>query len=250
MNDSIIEAALLLFVRVSSFMAFLPLFSGTRVPRTVKVGLAVALTVAMVFRFVPGTSLQLSQQGETSWLLFGWRILRETALGAALGWLLGLVFIPIKIAGAFIAQEMGLTIATLTSATGDASSNVLSEVLDALAVLLFLSMNGHHLFIQSLARSLELFPIGSAWLLPEGLELASTISNVSTVGVHLAAPVTTLLLGTTVALLFMMRQTPQFNLFNFGMPVRLLVGMGALVLLIPDLITRITHLFERWAGLF
>ena len=59
-------------------------------------------------------------------------IAREATLGASMGWILGMVLVPVRIAGAYVAQEMGLTIATLTSSTGEGNSNVLSEILDAM----------------------------------------------------------------------------------------------------------------------
>ncbi len=246
MIELVLEATFLLFVRVSAFVAFLPLFGGTRVPRTVKVGLAVTLTTVWISQFVPGMTLAMSQYGERSWLLFAWMIGREATLGAAMGWLMGMVLIPIRISGAFIAQEMGLTIATLTSASGDGSSNVLSEILDALAVFMFLSFNGHHLFFRSFDASFRLFPVGHQWSSGNEEWVMRTIANTTGIGVHLAAPVVMLMFGTTVSLLFIMRQTPQFNLFNFGMPVRLLAGLLALFLFIPDLILRVPVLVERW----
>ncbi|QDT32822.1 flagellar biosynthetic protein FliR [Thalassoglobus polymorphus] len=246
MIELVLEATFLLFVRVSAFVAFLPLFGGTRVPRTVKVGLAVTLTVVWFSQFVPGMTLAMSQYGERSWLLFAWMIGREATLGAAMGWLMGMVFIPIRISGAFIAQEMGLTIATLTSASGDGSSNVLSEILDALAVLIFFSFDGHHLFFRIFDASFQLFPVGHQWASVSGEWVMRTIADTTGVGVNLAAPVVMLMFGTTVSLLFIMRQTPQFNLFNFGMPVRLLAGLLALFLFIPDLILRMPVLVERW----
>ncbi len=244
-----LEAVFLLFVRVSAFVAFLPLFGGTRVPRTVKVGLAVTLTAVWLSRILPGMSLTTHTGGERSWLLFSWLVGREATLGAGMGWLMGMVLIPIRISGAFIAQEMGLTIATLTSSSGEASSNVLSEILDALAVLMFFSFNGHHLFFLGFDSSFRLFPIGQSWISLNGERITRSIADTAGIGIHLAAPVAMLLLGTTVCLLFMMRQTPQFNLFNFGMPVRLLAGLVALFLFIPDLILHTSVLVQKWLTL-
>lgn len=250
MTDHLIEATLLLFVRVSSFVAFLPLFGMKRVPRTVKIGLAVTLTFVWAGAYVPQAALIFASQTKSNWVLYAWLISREATLGASIGWLLGMIFIPMRIAGSYIAQEMGLTIATLTSATGDASSNVLSEILDALTVLVFLAMNGHHLFFLGIHKSFEQFPLGNIWKSSHHEFILTSIAQTPAMGVHLAAPVAMLLMASTVALLFIMRQTPQFNLFNFGMPVRLLAGLGALVLFVPDLLFQFTNMLSRWQELF
>lgn len=241
MIEPLITGLLLLFVRVSAFVAFLPLFGGTRLPATVKIGLAVALTLTWANFSMP------SAAGGSAFnaVLLAWLIGREATLGAGIGWLFGMVFIPMRIAGSFIAQEMGLTIATLTSSADNGSSNVLSEILDALAVLLFLSINGHHWFFRGMQHFLQVYPVGGNWSIPDQLKLSQWITSTPTLGLHLALPVAMLLLGTTLSLLFIMRQTPQFNLFNFGMPVRLLAGLLALALFLPDLIHHTLVIFHR-----
>lgn len=244
--DNFVEATFLLFVRVSAFVGFLPLFGGQSIPRTVKVGLATAMTVVWAIHFVPSAATAIVQSPDHSWGLLAWLTCREATLGASLGWLMGLILVPIRISGSFIAQEMGLTIATLTSSHGEASSNVLSEILDALAVLLFLSLNGHYLFFRGMHVCFEVFPVGHSWVLPERSIIPQLIANVPMLGVQLAAPVVMLLFGTTLALLFVMRQTPQFNLFNFGMPARLLAGLAALFLFVPDLILQSSTIIQRW----
>ncbi len=250
MIEPLIEAMLLLFVRISSFVAFMPLYGGGSIPRTVKVGLAVALTAFWSIRFAPSIAPTLADQGNSSWLMLTWMIGREATLGAAMGWILGLVLVPVRIAGAYIAQEMGLTIATLTSSTGEANSNVLSEILDALAVLVFLSVDAHHLFFRAAGASFRVFPVGTAWSLPKNSWITKSIADTPAIGLHMAAPVVMLLFGTTLGLLFIMRQTPQFNLFNFGMPVRLIAGLVALFLFIPDLIMYTTVMVQRWFSVF
>ena len=230
--SSFAVVVLLVLVRVSMFVAFLPLFGGKPLPKTVKIGLAMSLLGLSIPEAM--TSSQIVANSSWSWL--GWLVIRESVVGAGLGWLLGMMFVPVRIAGSLIAQEMGLTIATLTSSTGEGNSNVVSELLDAIVVLAFLSLNGHHLFFHALQRSWGLFPVGGPIDLSKIWPVGKTIVETESLGLSLAAPILFVLLMTTATLLFVMRQTPQFNLFNFGMPVRLLAGLIALVVFVPDLI--------------
>lgn len=241
-----IQGIFLLFMRIASFVAFLPLTGGNRLPKTVKIGLAVALTFLWLGQFaLPASTLFISSVTQ-DWFYFSWLVSREVLLGASSGWLLGLIFVPLRIAGSYISQEMGLTMATLTSASGDSNSNVISEVFDGLAVLAFFAMNGHHLFFYGLHLSLQRFPLGNVWNLSSHQAVLAHLSQVIHAGMKLAAPVALVLMATTVGLLFMMRQTPQFNLFNFGMPVRLLAGLIALVVLIPDVLFQFGYLIRLW----
>lgn len=239
-------AIFLVFVRVSAFIAFLPLFQGKQVPQLVKVGLALGLTLHWSVQVVPNITLGLLSFGASQWLIWGGLIIREAVLGAATGWLLGLVFTPIRMAGAFIAQEMGLTMATLTSSADGSNSNVVTEILDALVILTFLAMNGHHLFYYTIHSSLRTFPVAERWSLPTPNWFLNTITETIPTGVHLATPIAALLFTTSVSLLFIMRQTPQFNLFNFGMPVRLVIGFVLLIIFIPELIFNSSRIIQHW----
>ena len=45
------------------------------------------------------------------------------------------------------------------------------------------------------------------------------------------------------------RAAPQINLYTVGFPLRLLAGLGALVLLLPQLLTGLLDVFERCEAL-
>src|SRR5205085_6124346 len=110
-GDPVIEtwviSATLLLARVGAFVNTLPILSGANVPRMVRAGLALAL-VMFWFDFgarLPGTWPTISF--ESGWLVYGAAVARELLLGAALGYAFGLVFVPARVAGEFIVQQMG-----------------------------------------------------------------------------------------------------------------------------------------------
>lgn len=239
-------ALLLTLFRVAAFVAFMPLFSGQNVPNTVRIGLAVSLTAVWGVKFAPAFAVGFHLQSVDNWLLLGCLAMRETLFGAGLGWLLGMILVPIRVAGAYIVQEMGLTIASITSATEASSSNIVSQLFEVLAVLLLLSLNLHHGFLRLFDATLTAFPLGRPWMLPDNDWFIGTIVNTTSLGLALAAPVGILMFITLVVTLAVMRQTPQFNLFTFGMPLRLLVGVGGLLLFLPDLIQGMLLLFRSF----
>jgi flagellar biosynthesis protein FliR len=248
MTTALAVACILALLRISAFVAFMPLLSGPNVPNTVKVGLAVGLTALWCVKFAPETAVSVSLQGIDNWLLLGWLAMRETLLGAAVGWLLGLILVPVRIAGAYIVQEMGLSIASITSAADDAPSNVVSQLLEILAVLLLFAMNIHHAFLRLFDALFSMFPLARPWTCPSSDWVIGTVTRTDELGLALAAPVGVVLFGTLILSLYAMRQTPQFNLFTFGMPLRLLVGLAALLLFLPDLVQGMVTLFQDFAS--
>lgn len=236
---------LLLFVRLSAFIGFAPLFGNRVVPRTVKIGLAMALTL-----FWWPAAEQIAGEAPVSlhsWGRLVYAIVRETVLGAGLGWTCGLILLPLRIAGELIAQEMGLTIATLTAASGEPNRNVLTELLDGIGMLLLLAVNGHYLLLLIFNACLSNGSTGSSVSQWDIAAVISTITHAPAVGLQLTAPLIVLLLGTTVLLLFTMRQNPQLNLFTFGMPLRLFIGLLGLCLFLPEMLAAFQHLV-RMAG--
>ncbi|WP_437187023.1 flagellar biosynthetic protein FliR [Planctomicrobium sp. SH668] len=244
----LVIAFLLVFFRVAGFVAFLPPFSGRHLPHTVKIGLATALTVMWSTKVVPPLAFSLNPEISDNWFLLTWLAVRETLFGASLGWLLGLVLVPMRIAGAYIIQEMGLTMAAVTSATEPSESNVLSQVFEIIAILLLFGTNIHHEFLRLFDSTLELFPLGKSWTLPSQEWIVGSILQTTNLGLGIAAPVGIVLFVSLVATMFMMRQSPQFNLFTFGGPIRLFIGLVAMLWFLPSMMSGMMHTLHSFTS--
>ena len=248
MLESYIIATMLVLFRCAAFVAFLPPVAGRNIPKTVKVGLAVALTVVIAPRFVDvftATELSFGLPQHGSWLKISWLAARETLLGISLAWLFGLCLVPGRIAGAYIAQEMGLTMAQLTSATDDQQSNIVSQGFEALGVILFFGLNLHHAMFLMLGSSFSTRPITKAWDMPSWDLVMYVITKVEHQGFLIIAPIGILMFIVSVTLLVTMRTAPQFNFMTYGMTLRLAVGLGAMVLFFPDIFTAMQRFLNQ-----
>ncbi len=241
MTTAVAVAFLLVLMRVAGFVVFLPPFSGSNVPNPVKVGLVTALTLLFSIKSVPQLALSLNQEVVGNWVLVAWLVARETLFGASLGWMLGLILVPIRIAGAYIVQEMGLTMAAVTSATENAESNVLSQILEICAILFIFGSNLDHQFIRLLDATFTAFPSGRAWTLPSQDWFISSLAQTSSLGLAIAAPVGIVLFAGLFATMIIMRQAPQFNLFSFGTPIRLVIGLVALIWFLPSILNGMVY---------
>lgn len=261
---------ILCFFRVASFVAFLPPFGGQHVPKTVKVGLAIALTAFWapsvtahgVFSSTPSATSELGiessirhldemdrSQNMRPWLLWTWLASREVLLGAALGWLLGTILVPFRVAGSWLGELMGISIASITSGADSSSGNVLAVMLEAIGVLLLFSLSIHHGFLLIFDQCWDTFEVGGVW----GSTFADTVigllTGLSNTGLALVAPTALMMTISTIVLLFAMKQAPQFNLFTFGMPYRLLAGLVALVMFFPDLMGQMSDHLQSFLNI-
>jgi flagellar biosynthetic protein FliR len=249
----VIETAVLSFglvlMRVSTFIVVLPVFSGRNLPHTVKIGLAVALSAFWWSCGVPSEFLAaLTSSGWGSMPAWCMAAVREVLLGGALGFALGLFLVPVQIAGAFIAQEMGLNLATQTDPSGQAAATNVSQLFHSLGILLFFALNLHHTMLGVLHTTFFNRPIGSDFTLPSATRLLNGMTEVNESGLLLAAPVAAALFIALLVLMTTMRTAPQLNLFSVGLPFRLAVGLIAAAVFFPEFCNLAARIFARMSN--
>jgi flagellar biosynthetic protein FliR len=96
-------------------------------------------------------------------------------------------------------------------------------------------MEGHHALMRGFAYSLDKVPPG-AFLTALPLEAVTKQFGVMfTFGMVLVAPVVFCVFLTEIGLAILSRLMPQVHIFFVGMPVRVFIGLGVLVLAMPYL---------------
>jgi flagellar biosynthetic protein FliR len=233
----------LVLVRVGAFVAAFPVLGARTVPRLVKVGLTMVLTLAWLGDVSPASlrSDVLSQQAQVTALGLGLAVGRELLLGASLGYVLGLMLVPARVAGEYLAQETGLSLGNQLDPTGANPSSAITQILEFLAILLFLGLDGHHVILAMLHRTFVLQPLGGPLLNLSMEQLVEGVSHTEEAGLVLAAPLGIYLFLTTVVLVFMTKAAPQLNLYSIGFPLRLFVGLLALLILVPAIIAEMAN---------
>ncbi|MCK6386838.1 MAG: flagellar biosynthetic protein FliR [Zoogloea sp.] len=233
--------ALLAFpmARILGFVGAAPVFGNNAVPRRIKlvVGLAVTMGVMPVVTATPPEAID-------SWagilILF-----QQTLIGIAMGLVLRVVFAALDLMGEIISLQMGLSFATFFDPVAGGQTAVVGEFLTLISTLVFLSLNGHLLMIDALARSFEWLPV-SATLPHKGgwLVLARFGASIFASGLLMALPIVTALLITNIALGVLTRAAPQLNLFAIGFPITLTVGFGVLLLALGHLAPLLQHFYD------
>lgn len=235
----------LVLARVAAFVAAMPVFGGGTVPRMVKVGLSLLLAgcwFESLFGALPIAALA-TQHVDSSWLAMGLAVGREVMLGMLLGFAFGLFLMPARVAGELLAQETGFGVGALLDPSTGMSGGALAQLFELLSILLIFILDGHHLFLAVAHGSFARFPVGAT--LPEVpvQHLVSGLATAQEWGMLLAMPVGVCLFLTTVLLLMLNRAAPQLNLYSVGFPMRLIVGLGGILLLMPNVISGLTSSF-------
>lgn len=239
----------LTLARAGTFVFFLPIVGGRNSPNTVKIGFAVALAVFWFSVWGTQPSAEFIRLAASKhWLACTVAMGREAILGALLGFLFGLLLVPARIAGSYVAQEMGLTIATISDPVTRQPASVLTHLFEAFAILVFFGLDVHHLLLLAMDSSFRLWAIGAP--LPDStlMLVSSGVDDANQWGLMIAAPIGISMFLTTVVLLLLNRASPQFNLFSVGIVIRLAAGIGALLLFLPAIVAALHRFFANTLG--
>lgn len=213
----------LVLTRTSAFFLVLPVFGWQALPVQIKAALAVLLSV--FFAIIAPAGIDPAGVSPLGAVLL---LTGEATYGLAMGLIVVLLFSVVKLSAHFVERQMGLNMAQVLDPLTGEEGKPLGSLIEMIFVLLFFSVNGHHLFLLILAKSYESFPVGvvpTIDVLTGGVVGAGSAMMVASL--RLAAPALAAFLVLMVALALLARLVPEMNILFVSMPMRL--GMGLLM---------------------
>jgi flagellar biosynthetic protein FliR len=214
------------FVRMLALISTAPVFGERAVPRSAKIGLAVLLAIVIAPTLGPLPAVPLVSAAGF------WILIQQILIGAAMGFSMRMVFAIVQAAGEYTGLQMGLSFAAFFDPTSGGSTMVLSRLLNVMATLIFLAIDGHLMLIMTLAESFRVLPVSDAPLAAGGwFLLASAGGHIVSGGLMLALPLIAALLTLNLAMGILNRVSPQFSIFAVGFPITLLAGLAMLQML-------------------
>lgn len=220
-------------VRIAAFLVIAPPFGTKAIPGQVKALLAVGLALAVSPRLGDATAT-----GTGEFLL---DLALQAVVGAALGFLVWLVFSAVESAGGLIDLFGGFQLATAFDPLSLAGGSVFSRLYQWLAVALLVVSGGHEVVLAGLVRSFDALPLGTA---PDTSALAHTamqgLTGMTVAALQIAGPLLVVLFLADAGLGLLTRVAPALNAFALGFPLKILltVSLGGLALLtLPDVVT-------------
>ncbi len=219
----------LIVTRISACFLVLPVFGWRAIPVRIKAAATILLSV-----FFGATTPLGIDPAEVSTVTAITLLMGEAMYGLALGLIIALLFSVVQLSGRIVEQQMGLTMAEIVDPLTGEEINPLSSLLEMIFVLLFLSANGHHLFLLVLSRSYSAFPPGSiptVELLASGL--IQTGSAMFIAALRLAAPMLAAFLLLMVALALLARLVPEMDILFLSMPIRAALGLFMAATFLP-----------------
>ncbi len=215
------QALILILVRVAGVIFLMPVIGTKTVPNMVKV--AMSLVVSLIL--VPVVHVDPSSLPDAVFPMAG-LLVNELFLGLTLGLVLKLVFTGLQLAGQMIGFQMGFGVANIMDPEMGEESPVLAELGYLIALLMFLAINGHHLFFQTLMYSFGVLRPGEITL-SQGVyqKMLGCSGGMFVTAVKLMAPTMAILLLSQVALGILAKAVPQMNLLILSFPLTICLGL-------------------------
>jgi flagellar biosynthetic protein FliR len=210
-------AWLMVLLRATGIILFLPTLGARPLPATLRVGLA-ALISTLLYGLVPHG---------TQWNSLGAIILAaagELLLGLVMGFVGRFVFAGVEMAGRMITQEIGLIAAPGIDAPAP-STEPLASFMATFAGVLFFLLGGHLGALTAFVRSFEFAPAGLPAFSRMTVEyLVVGTGKLIELGLRISAPFIAMNFLTTLALSVLGRAVPKMSIFVLSAPLNALVG--------------------------
>lgn len=231
MTEAALYAFLLVFLRCSAMLVSSPVFGAQSTPLPVRIWTTVALAGALTMIVQPG----IGRMPADAWL-FVMAVLQEIAIGVLIGSFLTLALQAAQVAGAFMDLQVGLGMSQTLNPLNGVSVTVLAQFKFMLAVVVFLSLNGHHLAIEAVLRSYQDAPalgLHSLTALKDGL--LTLVTSIFLLALQISAPVLGVTLVVDAGLGIVNRAVPQMQAIQVGMPAKVGIGLLGVAIGLPAL---------------
>lgn len=240
MLDTLYFTALILIsIRLFCFFVVVPIFFPSGTPNTVKVG----ITLIMAYILIPGIDYTGINNINNN-LPFFINCMNEAVAGFTLGFITNLCFNSVRFAGSIMDMQVGFSMMTMFDPTSSSNTTLIEHILYWFSMVIFFIVDGHHMLIKALMESFKIIKLGNFWLNQNSINLIIKVFiGYFEIAVKIAIPIVLIILITDITMGLVSRTVPQLNVMILGMPVKILVGLGAFCFALPIFLKMIENSF-------
>jgi flagellar biosynthesis protein FliR len=220
-------ALLLGTARAAGFVMLAPPFNSRSIPAPVKGALAMALSVLLSAKIAPTLP-------EVTGGFLMVAAVTEVVIGAALGFVVQVLFTAVQMAGDLIDLTGGFSLQPAYDPLAMTNNSSVGRLHYLLATTLLFSSGGHLLIVKGFATSYEGMPVGGNVPTEQlGAVMIKVFSMMFLAAVQIAGPMVAVLLLADVALALLSKAAPALNIFSFGFPFKIMLTLLMLGLTFP-----------------
>ena len=227
-----LEYFLLIVARITAFVHTAPFFSLNNVPRRVKVGFSVLLAIILYQFVVPHYALAYN-----SVLTYALLVFKETAAGILLGMAGNVCLYIVNFAGSLMDMDIGLSMVSLFDPATRQQTGFSGSLYNYALLLILIISDMHHWILKAFVESFELIPTGRIFFDWEKIADSSVhfMIDYFVIGFRIFLPIFAGMLILNAVLGILAKVAPQMNMFSVGIQIKILVGLGIMLLTVSML---------------
>ncbi|MGB9667938.1 MAG: flagellar biosynthetic protein FliR [Thermosulfidibacteraceae bacterium] len=221
---------LILLVRASLLVFFMPVIGSRYVPSIAKV--ALALFMAYIgYNHLEVTS-NIVASIPKSFLEIAIVVLRELLFAYTLSIAVRVVFNAVELAGEYVSYLMGFSVANILDPTSEGSVPLISHLENIVLMLVFLFIGGHLWFIYTFNYSIDVFPpFHNPSSVVDALRLIIFLfGKIFVIALYINAPILIVMIIVQFVLAITTRILPQLNVFMVGFPLQIFIGFLSILI--------------------
>lgn len=240
---SSVYIVLIVFTRIGSAMILLPGFGESYVSPRARLALAILISIVVSPVLVSNIPPMPEQVSGLGFLIFS-----EALIGFFMGTVARMFLSAAASSGMIAATMSSLANALIQDPVSAQQASIMGTFLTAIAIVLVMVLDIHHLFILGLVDSYELFVPGQ--ILPTGdfsNMIARVVGDTFTLAARMAAPFIVVGMIFFLGLGLLAKLMPQMQVFFVAMPLQVAMGITILFLSVPVMIkVYMISLEEHW----
>jgi len=236
---------LLVLARISLVLFMLPIFASKMIPKLTKAGFALVSSMLLYSVVDVDPSLFPDTVVETGLLL-----LSEAMIGLTLGLCVRLFFGSVQLAGQVIGFQMGFSMINVVDPQSGANVSIMEQMGYWVTLLIFLTLNGHHIMLLSLIESFELVQPG--FFMFQDVMVTKVLAlgaQMFVLAIKIGAPVIAALLFTSASFGLTAKFSPQMNVMIVAFPLKIFVGLALFGLSLQVIVIVTRHYVSGLKGL-
>lgn len=224
--------------RITSFFLATSIIFPNGTPQLFKICFSLILSVMITL------NIDISVPIENFYDLIKYGTL-ETINGLILGYIVNVCFYSLKMAGKLIDNQLGLSMASTYDPNTQTQATVVENLMYFIGVVVFFSINAHHILISSMQNSFKIIPVGYSILDYNFSYILKVFLQYFIMGIKIAIPIIVILIITDLITGIISRSISGLNVMIVGMPLKMLVGILFFMSSLPFILNTIKDIIKQ-----
>lgn len=230
----------IIFMRIASAVAFMPLFGERFIFNRYKIILSLLISI-IIYPLIKETIPEFT---DNLGLILRCIFLEITS-GIIIGLATRLIFESLHVVGTIISMQSGLGAAMFFTITKEQTS-IFTNLLSIIAIVVLFATDTHHFLLRGLIDSYHRFPVNDTLLLQDIGNFTAQIVNKSfTLAFQISAPFIVVGTAIIVGAGFLSRLMPTLQVFFVLTPAQIIVSIMTLVVVINHILEKLVTTIQQ-----